>query len=542
MERNLETDVVIVGAGWAGMYALHKIRALGLNAIVLEAGADVGGTWYWNRYPGARCDVESLHYSYSFDDELQQEWNWTERYASQPELLAYARHVAERYNLRKDIRFGVRVAAADFDEQESRWTLTTSEGATYTARYCIMATGVLSAPKTPDIEGLDAFGGTVLNTFDWPEGHSNFSGQRVAVIGTGSSGIQAIPEIAKTAQELFVLQRTPSYSLPARNRPLTPEETEAVKADYATLRDAARNSLDGLALQNTGKSALEVDAEERERVFSQVYEEGSPFKFQGIFVDQMTNIEANATAAEFAARKIAERVQDPETAAALTPSGYPIATRRLCLDTGYYEAYNRPNVTLVNLLDDPLERVSEAALHTTTQSYEVDTIVLATGFDAITGALTTIDVRGVGGVLLREKWQRKISSYLGLMVHGFPNLFTVTGPLSPSVLSNMMVSIEHHVEWITRCIGFLDEQQHDRIEPTAEAEEDWGRHVNEVADFTLFPMANSWYLGANVPGKSRQILPYVGGVGNYRKLTNEIAEDGYRGFALDTLTTVQPVS
>lgn len=542
MERNLETDVVIVGAGWAGMYALHKIRALGLNAIVLEAGADVGGTWYWNRYPGARCDVESLHYSYSFDDELQQEWNWTERYASQPELLAYARHVAERYNLRKDIRFGVRVAAADFDEQESRWTLTTSEGATYTARYCIMATGVLSAPKTPDIEGLDVFGGTVLNTFDWPEGHSNFSGQRVAVIGTGSSGIQAIPEIAKTAQELFVLQRTPSYSLPARNRPLTPEETEAVKADYATLRDAARNSLDGLALQNTGKSALEVDAEERERVFSQVYEEGSPFKFQGIFVDQMTNIEANATAAEFAARKIAERVQDPETAAALTPSGYPIATRRLCLDTGYYEAYNRPNVTLVNLLDDPLERVSEAALHTTTQSYEVDTIVLATGFDAITGALTTIDVRGVGGVLLREKWQRKISSYLGLMVHGFPNLFTVTGPLSPSVLSNMMVSIEHHVEWIARCIGFLDEQQHDRIEPTAEAEEDWGRHVNEVADFTLFPMANSWYLGANVPGKSRQILPYVGGVGNYRKLTNEIAEDGYRGFALDTLTTVQPVS
>lgn len=542
MERNLETDVVIVGAGWAGMYALHKIRALGLNAIVLEAGADVGGTWYWNRYPGARCDVESLHYSYSFDDELQQEWNWTERYASQPELLAYARHVAERYNLRKDIRFGVRVAAADFDEQESRWTLTTSEGATYTARYCIMATGVLSAPKTPDIEGLDAFGGTVLNTFDWPEGHSNFSGQRVAVIGTGSSGIQAIPEIAKTAQELFVLQRTPSYSLPAHNRPLTPEETEAVKADYATLRDAARNSLDGLALQNTGKSALEVDAEERERVFSQVYEEGSPFKFQGIFVDQMTNIEANATAAEFAARKIAERVQDPETAAALTPSGYPIATRRLCLDTGYYEAYNRPNVTLVNLLDDPLERVSEAALHTTTQSYEVDTIVLATGFDAITGALTTIDVRGVGGVLLREKWQRKISSYLGLMVHGFPNLFTVTGPLSPSVLSNMMVSIEHHVEWIARCIGFLDEQQHDRIEPTAEAEEDWGRHVNEVADFTLFPMANSWYLGANVPGKSRQILPYVGGVGNYRKLTNEIAEDGYRGFALDTLTTVQPVS
>lgn len=542
MGHTMETDVVIVGAGWAGMYALHKIRALGLSAVVLEAGEDVGGTWYWNRYPGARCDVESLHYSYSFDEELQQEWKWTERYASQPELLAYARHVAERYGLRKDIRFGVRVAAADFDEQDCRWTLTSTDGATYTGRYAIMATGVLSAPKIPEIEGLDGFEGTIVNTFDWPEGHSDFTGRRVAVIGTGSSGIQAIPEIAKTAEELYVLQRTPSYSLPARNRPLTTEETAAVKADYAALRDAARNSLDGLALENTGKSALEVNAEERERVFSQVYEEGSPFKFQGIFVDQMTNLEANATAAEFAARKIAERVQDPRTAAALTPSGYPIATRRLCIDTGYYEAFNRPNVTLVDLLTDPLERVSRTAIHTANHSYEVDTIVLATGFDAITGALTTMDVRGVGGALLSEKWHRKISSYLGLMVHGFPNLFTVTGPLSPSVLSNMMVSIEHHVEWIAECIRFLQERQLDRIEPTAEAEETWGRHVNEVADFTLFPQANSWYLGANVPGKSRQILPYVGGVGNYRKLTTEIAEDDYRGFTLDTLATARAAS
>lgn len=542
MERNMETDVVIVGAGWAGMYALHQIRKLGLSAVVLEAGDDVGGTWYWNRYPGARCDVESLHYSYSFDEELQQDWTWTERYAAQPELLAYARHVAERYDLRKDIRFSVRVTAADFDEQQSRWMLTDSNGTTYAGRYCIMATGVLSVPKTPEIPGLEGFEGNILNTFDWPEGHADFSGQRVAVIGTGSSGIQVIPEIAKTAQELYVLQRTPSYSLPARNRPLTPEEIAVVKADYATLRDAARNSLDGLALENTGKSALDVDAEERERVFSQVYEEGSPFKFQGIFVDQMTNLEANATAAEFAARKIAERVQDPGTAAALTPSGYPIATRRLCIDTGYYEAYNRPNVTLVNLLTDPLERIAGSTIHTATRSYEVDTIVLATGFDAITGALTSMDIRGVGGALLREKWQRKISSYLGLMVHGFPNLFTVTGPLSPSVLSNMMVSIEHHVEWITQCIGFLEERQVQRIEATMEAEEAWGRHVNEVADFTLFPRANSWYLGANVPGKSRQILPYVGGVGNYRKLTTEIAANGYRGFSLGSLATVQLVS
>jgi cation diffusion facilitator CzcD-associated flavoprotein CzcO len=542
VERNIETDVVIVGAGWAGMYALHRIRKLGLTAIVLEAGDDVGGTWYWNRYPGARCDVESLHYSYSFDEELQQEWNWTERYAAQPELLSYARHVAERYKLRKDIRFGVRITAADFDEEKSHWTLTDSEGATYTGRYCIMATGVLSAPKTPEIPGLEGFEGNLINTFDWPEGHKDFSGQRVAVIGTGSSGIQVIPEIAKTAQELFVLQRTPSYSLPAKNRALLPEEIETAKRGYAALREAARNSLDGLALENTGKSALEIDAEERERVFSQVYEEGSPFKFQGIFVDQMTNLEANATAAAFAARKIGERVDDPATAATLTPSGYPIATRRLCIDTGYYESFNRPNVTLVDLLKDPLERVSGSAIHTARRSYEVDTIVLATGFDAITGALTIMDIRGVGGILLRQKWQRKISSYLGLMVHGFPNLFTVTGPLSPSVLSNMMVSIEHHVQWITTCIGSLEERKIDRIEASAEAEEAWGQHVNEVADFTLFPMANSWYLGANVPGKSRQILPYVGGVGNYRKLTTQIAADGYRGFSLGTLATAQPSS
>lgn len=540
MERNLETDVVIVGAGWAGMYALHCIRNLGLAAVVLEAGDDVGGTWYWNRYPGARCDVESLHYSYSFDDELQQEWNWTERYAAQPELLAYARHVAERYDLRKDIRFGVRVAAADFNEQQSRWTLTSTDGATYAARFCIMATGALSTPKTPEIQGLEGFEGNVINTFDWPEGHADFTGQRVAVVGTGSSGIQVIPEIAKTARELLVLQRTPSYSLPARNRPLRPEEVDAVKGDYAALREAARNSLDGLALENTGKSALDVGAGERERVFSEVYEEGSPFKFQGIFTDQMTNLEANATAAEFAARKIAERVEDPATAKTLTPSGYPIATRRLCIDTGYYEAYNRPNVTLVDLLNDPLERIAGSAIQTANQSYEVDTIVLATGFDAITGSLTRMDIRGSDGVLLREKWHHKISSYLGLMVHGFPNLFMVTGPLSPSVLSNMMVSIEHHVEWITECIRFLDDRHVGRIEATAEAEEAWGEHVNEVADFTLFPLANSWYLGANVPGKSRQILPYVGGVGNYRKHTLEIAADGYRGFALGSLAAASP--
>jgi cyclohexanone monooxygenase len=530
MAPNETPDVLIVGAGWAGMYALHRLRSLGLSATVLEAGEDVGGTWYWNRYPGARCDVESLHYSYSFDEDLQQEWTWTERYASQPELLAYARHVADRYELRRDIEFGVRVTAADFDEAQQRWTLSTEGGATYTARYCIMATGALSAPKIPEIPGLDGFEGTVLSTFDWPEGRADFTGQKVAVIGTGSSGIQVIPELAKTAEELFVFQRTPSYSLPAHNRPLSTEEVEQVKRDYPALRAAARDSLDGLALQNTGKSALEVSPQEREQIFTEVYNEGSPFKFQGTFIDQMTDQRANQTAAEFVAGKIAERVEDPDTAEALTPSGYPIATRRLCIDTGYYETYNRPNVTLVDLLQDPLVQAIPTGLKTTTQRYEVDTIVLATGFDAITGALTRMDIRGTGGQLLRDKWAEKISSYLGLMVHGFPNLFTVTGPLSPSVLSNMMVSLEHHVLWITDCIAHLEREDLTRIEPTAEAEAEWGEHVNEVAAGTLFPLANSWYMGANVPGKSHQILPYVGGVGQYRRRTLEIAADGYRGF------------
>lgn len=530
MAHETTPDVLIVGAGWAGMYALHRLRSLGLTATVLEAGDDVGGTWYWNRYPGARCDVESLHYSYSFDEDLQQEWTWTERYAAQPELLAYARHVADRYDLRRDIRFGVRVTAADFHEAEHRWTLHTEGGQPHTARYCIMATGPLSAPKTPEIPGLDSFQGTVLSTFDWPEGRTDFTGQRVAVIGTGSSGIQVIPELAETAEELLVFQRTPSYSLPARNRPLTAEELDQAKRDYPALRTAARDSRDGLALQNSGMSALEVDAEERERIFTGVYEEGSPFKFQGTFIDQMTDLEANGTAAEFVAGKIAERVQDPATAAALTPSGYPIATRRLCIDTEYYETYNRPNVTLVDLLRDPLARATENALETETQRYEVDTIVLATGFDAITGALTRMDIRGTDGRLLRENWSERISSYLGLMVHGFPNLFTVTGPLSPSVLSNMMVSLEHHVQWIADCIAHLEGQGLSRIEPTAEAEAAWGEHVNEVASGTLFPLSNSWYMGSNVPGKSHQILPYVGGVGEYRRRTLEIAADSYRGF------------
>ena len=542
MSNTLTSDVLIVGAGWSGMYALHRLRKLGLSATILEAADDVGGTWFWNRYPGARCDVESLHYSYSFDEDLQQEWTWSERYAAQPELLAYAQHVAERFELRRDIRFGVRVSSATFDETTHRWTLVTEDGQDYTSTFVIMATGPLSAPKTPEIAGLEDFQGEIISTFDWPESKQDFSGKKVAVIGTGSSGIQVIPELAKTAEELFVFQRTPSYSLPAFNRPLSEDEVDQVKRNYRSLRDAARDSFDGLSLENSGKSALEVTAAEREDIFTAVYNEGSPFKFQGIFTDQMLKKEANDTAAEFVADKIAERVDNPATARALTPSSYPIATRRLCIDTNYYETYNRDNVTLVDLLSDPLSQITDTALETTGERYEVDTIVLATGFDAITGALTRIDIHGTDGQTLRDKWADKISSYLGLMVHGYPNLFTVTGPLSPSVLSNMMVSLEHHVEWITDCIAHLEQRDLSRIEASAEAEAKWGEHVNAVADHTLFPQGNSWYMGANVAGKSQQILPYVGGVGEYRRRTLEIAADGYRGFKLQAQHSVATVA
>lgn len=527
-----QPDVLIVGAGWAGMYALHRLRRLGYTALILEAGSDVGGTWYWNRYPGARCDIESTHYSYSFDEDLQQEWTWTERYPSQPELLAYAHHVAERFDLRKDIHFDTQVTNADWDPTNEYWTLATQDGENYSAPFCIMATGPLSAPKSPEISGLDSFSGSVLNTSNWPEDVSDFSKQRVAVIGTGSSGIQVIPEIAKTAEQLYVLQRTASYSLPAHNRPLKSDEIATAKEQYPELRNAARESFDGLAIPNRGLSAFDVVEEERDEIYQEVYAKGAPFEFQGTFTDQMTDIAANQTAAEFVAGKIEQRVDDPATAEALTPSTYPIATRRLCIDTDYYETFNRSNVKLIDLLSDPIDRVTEAGIKTEDHQYDVDTIVLATGFDAITGALNRIEIRGNNGQLLRDKWRDHISSYLGLMVNGFPNMFTVTGPLSPSVLSNMMVSLEHHVEWITDCIDYLSRKQVTTIEPTIEAELDWSKHANDVAEGTLFPQSDSWYMGANVEGKSRQMLPYVGGVGHYRQITNKIAAAGYRGFEL----------
>ena len=530
-------DVLIVGAGWAGMMTLYRMRQLGLRAHIIEAAGDVGGTWYWNRYPGARCDVESIHYSYSFSEELQQEWTWTERYAAQPELLAYARHVADRFNLRQDITFNTRVDSAVFNEQDNTWAVRTDDGATLTARFCIMATGVLSAPKALDIPGLDDFAGEVYNTYDWPEGGVDFTGKRVAVIGTGSSGIQTIPEVAEDAEHLYVFQRTPSYSLPAHNRPLTPEEIETTKQDYPKLRARARESFDGLLAETTGLSALEVDPQERERIYHEAYQAGLPFQFMSMFTDIALDQEANATAARFVAERIRERVGHAPIADALIPTSYPFATRRLCIDTNYYETFTRDNVTLVDLLQDPITTITATGVVTGEQAYEVDCIILATGFDAITGALNRMDIRGRDGLTVKEKWADGARSYLGVAMAGFPNLFTVTGPQSPSVLSNMMVSIEQHVDWITDCLRHLVEHDIDCIEATAEAEEQWVTHAREISEHTLFPLSNSWYLGANVPGKPHVVLPYLGGVGAYRQVATEIAQDGYRGFALHSTDT-----
>lgn len=526
-------DAVIVGAGFAGLYMLHRLRQLGLSVRVYEAGSGVGGTWFWNRYPGARCDIPSMDYSYSFSPELQDEWRWTERYATQPEILRYLEHVADRFDLRRDIQLGTRVTAAAFDEATSRWAIQTDGGARVSARFLIMATGCLSVAKTPDFKGLETFGGKRYHTSRWPHEGVDFTGQRVGVIGTGSSGVQVIPLVAEQASHLFVFQRTPSFSVPARNAPLDPAYEAQMKASYAEYRRKARETRAGILMEVNPKSALEVSPEEREREYQARWEQGGT-PFLATFSDVMRSREANETAAEFVRARIREAVRDPAVAEALCPRGYPLGTRRLCVDTRYYETYNRDNVTLVDVRASPIEEVTPRGLRTRSAEYELDSLVLATGFDAMTGALTSIDIRGRGGALLRQRWADGPRTYLGLAIAGFPNLFTITGPGSPSVFSNAIVSIEQHVEWISDCIAYLRERRVERIEATAEAEDRWVSHAREVADGTLYPLANSWYIGANIPGKPRVLMPYAGGVGAYRKRCEEIAARGYEGFALST--------
>jgi cation diffusion facilitator CzcD-associated flavoprotein CzcO len=524
-------DAVIVGAGFAGLYMLHRLRALGLSTRVYEAGSNLGGTWFWNRYPGARCDVESLEYSYSFSDELQSDWDWTERYAAQPEILSYLNHVAERFDLRRSIQFETRVTAAIFDETVNRWVIRTDRGERVSAKFCVMATGCLSAAKIPEIEGIEAFNGKRYHTGHWPHEGVNFTGQRVGVIGTGSSAIQSIPEIARQAKQLFVFQRTPNFSVPAHNAPLSPDVIQDWNANLASYRHTERTSAFGFMHQPNTQAALEVSPEERQREYEIRWRRGG-FHLIGAFTDLLFNKDANDTAAEFVRAQIRGIVRDPAVADALIPKSYPIGTKRLCVDTGYFVTFNRDNVTLIDLKATPIEAITPAGVRTSAAEYGLDSIVFATGFDAMTGALSNIDIRGRGGAALKQKWSEGPRTYLGLMIAGFPNLFTITGPGSPSVLSNMVVSIEQHVDWIADCLAYLRERRLAVMEAALDAENAWVAHVNEVGHQTLFPLANSWYMGANIPGKPRVFMPYIGGVGPYRQKCDEVAAKGYEGFIL----------
>ncbi|MCG5220099.1 flavin-containing monooxygenase [Streptosporangium sp. KLBMP 9127] len=537
-----ELDAVVVGAGIAGLYMLHRLRGLGLSTVVYEAGDGVGGTWYWNRYPGARCDVESLEYSYSFSPELEQEWVWTEKFPAQPEILRYLEHVADRFDLRRDIRFQTRVTSARFDEGANRWLVTTAPGETgetgetVSARFCVMATGCLSVSKKPEVPGLERFRGTSYHTGHWPREGVDFTGLRVGVIGTGSSGIQSIPIIAEQAAHLTVFQRTPNFSFPAQNAPLDEETQRARKAVYPEHRQRARESGFGVPGEAGQTSALDADAEERRLVYQAGWERGSLVGILQCFNDLLVNEKANDTAAEFVRAKIREMVDDPETAAALSPAGHPIGTKRPCLDTGYYTTYNRDDVSLIDLRRSPIAEITETGVRTTGTDHELDSLVFATGFDAMTGALLAVDIRGRDDLSLRQKWAAGPRAYLGLGTAGFPNLFMITGPGSPSVLSNMMVSIEQHVEWIGDCLRYMRDHDLTSIEATPEAEDDWVRHVERIGSRTLYPKADSWYMGANVPGKPRVFMPYIGGVGTYRKTCEEVAAKHYTGFTFDRLS------
>jgi cyclohexanone monooxygenase len=525
-------DVVVVGAGFAGMYMLHRLRGLGLSVRVYEQGGDVGGTWYWNRYPGARCDVESMQYSYSFSDELQQEWDWSERYAPQPEILKYANHVADRFNLRSDIQLNTRVDRAVFDESTNVWQVATSDGKTVTAKHVVLATGCLSNARMPDIKGLADFKGKVYHTGHWPHERIDFTGRRVGVIGTGSSAIQSVPIIAEEASRLTVFQRTANFSIPARNAALSAEERQSWRADYPEIRRKAREETrNGIFTEVPDRGALDDGENARRAKYEQRWARGG-LTFMSVYNNLALDKAANDTAADFVRQKIAEIVRDPHTAKLLQPNNHPIGTKRICIDSDYFATFNRPNVTLVDIKSNPIEEILPHAVRAGDKDYEVDALVLATGFDAMTGSVAKIDIRGRNGQTLNQKWAEGPKTYLGLMSAGFPNLFIITGPGSPSVLSNMIVSIEQHVDWITDCVAWMRDRDLVSMEARKDAEDNWVDHVNAVAHTTLYPQANSWYMGANIPGKPQIFMPYIGGVAIYRQTCNDVAAKGYEGFTM----------
>lgn len=521
----------MVGAGFAGLYGLHKFRSQGLSVRVFEAAPDVGGTWYYNRYPGARCDVESVDYCYSFSDELQQEWTWTEKYATQSEILAYLNWVADKLDLRRDIAFDTRVVSAVLDEQTLRWTVTTDAGDSVEARFVVMATGPLSAAITPDFAGLDTFGGEIYHTAHWPHEGVDFTGKRVAVIGTGSSGVQSIPIIAEQAQQLYVFQRTPNYSVPAGNRPLTADEVADIKANYAERRRVSWRSGGGSPHVAHPKLTMEATPEERQAAFEKRWDLGGVL-FSKTFTDQMVSREANDEARKFYEEKIRSVIDDPDLAELLIPTDHPIGTKRICTDSNYFQTFNRTNVKLVSVRKTPIESIDESGINTSEAHYDIDALVLATGFDAMTGTLAKIDIVGRGGQKLVDDWADGPRTYLGLGTDGFPNLFLVSGPGAPAVLANMVLHAEAHVNWIADAIGYLDDHGCAGIEPAADAVENWVAECAQRAEATLFTKANSWYMGANVPGKPRQFMLFIGGFATYLDICNEVAAAGYKGFDL----------
>jgi cation diffusion facilitator CzcD-associated flavoprotein CzcO len=524
-------DALVIGAGFGGMYALHRLRGMGLETLAIEAGDDVGGTWYWNRYPGARCDVMSIDYSYSFSDEIQQEWTWSEQFAAQPEILRYAQFVADRLDLKRDIRFETRATRIEYDDAASVWHVETDRGLRFVASYLLMATGPLSVPKQVDIPGADRFKGPLYLSGKYPHDPVDLAGKRVAVIGTGSSGIQIVPVVAEQAAHLHVFQRTPSFTLPMRNRKLNAEYVSHIKQHYPGLRAVARHSLTGGVRPISTRPLFSIPPAERDALMEEAWAYGG-LRFLGLFSDLLTNREANEVVAEFVRGKIAQTVDDPETARRLTPRGYPIFARRPCLDSGYYEAFNRDNVTLVDCIEDPIVEITETGIRTGTQHVEVDVIIAAIGYDALTGAMLAVDIKGREGRSLKDKWAEGGRSYLGLMIEGFPNLFVIAGPNGPSALANFILLNEQNVDWVCDCIEHMRVTGARAIEADLDAETRWMGKIEALGSRSLYPTANTWYTGANVPGKPRNFPVYIGGFGRYREICSDAAAEDYRGFTL----------
>lgn len=524
-------DVVVVGAGFGGMYAIYKFREMGLKIQGFEAGGDVGGVWYWNRYPGARVDLPSIDYSYSFSPEIEQEWTWSEQFAEQPELLAYINFVADRLQLRKHIQFNTRVTGAVWDDEQKLWNVTTNRGETWQATYCIMATGPLSIPKDPEIPGITRYKGELLRAGKWPHHPVGFEGKRVGLIGVGSTGIQITQEVGKTAGELFVFQRTPSFTMPMRNEKLEPEYVAQVKRNYAGIREVSRNSAVGGVRPQSTRAFFSVTPKQRQQLLEDAWKNGG-LAMLGTFADLMVNEEANEHVAEFVRGKIGEVVEDPVLAEKLKPRGYPIFARRPCLDSSYYETFNRPNVHLVDCVSDPIVEITEKGVKTQSGEVELDMLIFATGYDGLTGALMAFDVVGSNGRKLNDKWKEGPRSYLGLMMEGFPNLFMTTGPNGPAALANIIRISEHDVDWIAAAMVHMDKNGLASMEPTAKAEQGWMDVVFQLSQRSLILKAKSWWVGANVKDKPQGLTLFTGGFQKYREYCAAAAQ-GYPGFAFE---------